>query len=231
MDAPSLFDHVLAIAFAVALPLRGYLSFPKVRARLAEDRPGTRLRLYRRTMAWQWTAAAIVVGSWHLQGRPLSELGWAWPGHVGTFVALGVVVLVIGFMSWQLIGLPRHPDIHAPVREQLEKAAPFLPRNADESAWFFGTAVTAGICEELMFRSFLIAYAASFVGPWGAVLVTALAFGIGHAYQGRTGALKTFIAGLVGGALYVVGGTILLPMLLHAFVDVHGGMVYRIVRR
>lgn len=231
MSEASLFDHLLALGLAVALPLRGHLSFPRVRARLAEDRPGVRVRLYQRTIVWQWLATAIVVGAWYGQGRSLAGLGWAWPGGPGTWGALAVVVLVAGFMTWQLLGLPRQPELHAALRDQLERAAPFLPRTKVESRWFFGTAITAGICEEILFRGFLLAYAAVWLGPWGAVLVTAFVFGLGHTYQGRAGALKTFVAGLVAGALYVTGGTIVLPIVLHAFVDVHGGLVYRAVRR
>ena len=231
MGAPSLVDHALALFFAVVLPVWGWATFPKVKRKLAEDRPGVRIRLYRRTMLWQWAAAAIVVGTWIAQGRTAAGLGFQWPGTIGTWITVAVVLALIAFMSYQAWTLVRHPEVHPPVLEQLETAAPFLPRNRKESSWFLGTAITAGICEEIMFRGFLIAYGSVWFGAWGAVVATSLAFGLGHAYQGKTGAIKTTIAGLVGGALYLIGGTLFLPVLLHAFVDVHGGVVYRIVRR
>jgi membrane protease YdiL (CAAX protease family) len=231
MTDVSLVDHVFAVLLAVVIPVWGYLTFPRVRRRLAEDKPGVRIKLYRRTIIWQWTATALLVTAWLAHGRDLPGLGFRLPVGTGGLVALGLSGLVIALMVKQALGLRARPELHAEVFEQLDKAAPFLPRDDRESSWFFGTALTAGFCEEVMFRGFLLAYAASWLGLWGAVVGTSLAFGIGHLYQGRSGAIKTTVAGLVGGSLFVLGGTLLAPILLHAFVDVHGGMVYRIVRR
>ena len=44
--------------------------------------------------------------------------------------------------------------------------------------------ITAGIVEELIFRGYLVWYFSSFVPLWAAIVITAVAFGIGHAYQG-----------------------------------------------
>ncbi|MEM6993075.1 MAG: CPBP family intramembrane glutamic endopeptidase, partial [Myxococcota bacterium] len=164
-------------------------------------------------------------------GRSLPELGFAWPAGWGAVVAVGMVVLIAGVMSAQLIALPKHPDVHEAVRGQLEGAAPFLPRTPTEQHWFSGVAITAGVCEEILFRGFCVAYVAAWTGLPGAVAITSVVFGLGHLYQGRSGALKTGVAGLIAGTIFVLGGTLWLPMALHVFVDLHGGLVYRIVRR
>lgn len=224
------FDHALALLILVVLPVYGYLTFPAVKQRLAEDKPGVRVRLYRRTMTWQWTLAALTVAAWLTAGRSLPQLGFGWPGGRGTWLAAAAVVLIVGLMSHQLRALPKHPDVHAAVREQLEGAAPFLPRTAAEQSWFTMVAITAGICEEILFRGFCIAYVGAWVGVGWAIVVTSLIFGLGHLYQGRNGAIKTGIAGLVAGGIFVLGGTLWLPIALHVFVDIHGGLVHRIVR-
>jgi membrane protease YdiL (CAAX protease family) len=224
-------DHALAFTIAVALPTYGYLTFPRVRRKLAEDRPGVRVNLYRRTMLWQWSAAAFVLGSWVVRGRSPAELGLGWPGTTGTWIALLLALAVAGIMTWQLRMLAGHPELHAELRERLEKMAPFLPRGPSESSWFFGVAVTAGVCEELLFRGVLLTWAGSFVGSLTAVVLTSVVFGLGHLYQGGAGVAKTTAAGLVAGGLCALGGTLWIPMLLHAFVDVHGGLVYRVVLR
>lgn len=229
--SPTVIDHVLAFVILVVIPTYGYLTFPAVKRKLAEDKPGVRLRLYRRTMVWQWTLTAATVGAWLSAGRSLPELGFSWPQGWGAWIAGALVVLIIGFMSFQLMSLPKHPDVHAAVREQLEGAAPFMPRNGSEQSWFSGVAVTAGVCEEVLFRGFCLAYVGVWIGPLWAVLVTSLIFGLGHLYQGRGGALKTGIAGLIAGGLFLLGGTLWLPIVLHVFVDIHGGLVYRVVRR
>lgn len=223
-------DHVLAAVIMVVLPVRGYLTFPAVKRKLAENKPGIRVRMYRRTMTWQWSLTAITVGAWLAAGRTLPELGFTWPRQLSTWLAAVVVLVIIGLMSAQLAALPKHPDVHAAVREQLEGAAPFLPRTADEQSWFSGVAVTAGVCEEVLFRGFCLAYVSAWVGLPAAIAVTSIVFGLGHLYQGARGALKTGIAGLVAGGIFAWSGTLWLPIVLHVFVDIHGGLVHRIVR-
>ncbi len=231
MTDVTVFDHVLAVLFAVVVPVWGYLRFPNVRRKLAEDPPGIRVRLYARTMTWQWAATVIVVAAWLGLGRPLAAMGFRLPVGTGGWIALGLAVALMAAMTKQALGLRNRPELHAEVFAQLDTAAPFLPRTRRETNWFTGVALTAGFCEEVMFRGFLLAYAAVWLGPWGAVFGTSLAFGIGHLYQGTVGAIKTTIAGLIAGSLFVLGGSLLAPVLLHAFVDLHGGFIYRTVRR
>jgi membrane protease YdiL (CAAX protease family) len=82
--------------------------------------------------------------------------------------------------------------------------------------------VTAGVCEEWLYRGFFLAVVAALAGglPTGVlVLVAALAFGLAHAYQGRAGVLTTGLLGGVMAALYLQTGSLLLPVLLHAAID------------
>jgi membrane protease YdiL (CAAX protease family) len=66
---------------------------------------------------------------------------------------------------------------------------------------------------------------------WVALIGSSLAFGIGHLYQGVTGILKTGTVGLVVGGLYLISGSIWLPMFVHAAIDVlNGRMVYVAMR-
>ncbi len=51
------------------------------------------------------------------------------------------------------------------------------------------------------------------------VVVAAVAFGAAHAYQGAAGVLLTGVLGGVFAALYLQTGSLLLPVLLHAAVD------------
>jgi membrane protease YdiL (CAAX protease family) len=82
--------------------------------------------------------------------------------------------------------------------------------------------LTAGICEEWLYRGFFLAVVAAVAGDlpsWVLVLVAAGAFGLAHAYQGRAGILLTGVLGGVMAALYLGTGSLLLPVLLHAAID------------
>jgi membrane protease YdiL (CAAX protease family) len=74
---------------------------------------------------------------------------------------------------------------------------------------------------------FLHAWCASFIGAWPAVLGTSIAFGLGHAYQGRAGIARTGGLGLVLSVLAYLSATIWGPMLLHAAIDLNSGWLGR----
>ena len=60
-----------------------------------------------------------------------------------------------------------------------------------------------------------------------AAIAVALVFGVGHSYQGPRGMLTTGLAGLALGALYLVSGSLPLPMAVHALSDAYSGTVGR----
>ena len=97
-----------------------------------------------------------------------------------------------------------------------------LPRTAGERRLFTVVGVTAGVCEEWLYRGFFLAVVAAVAGGLpDAVLVAvaAVAFGLAHAYQGPAGVVTTGVLGGVMAALYLSTGSLLLPVLLHAAID------------
>jgi membrane protease YdiL (CAAX protease family) len=50
-------------------------------------------------------------------------------------------------------------------------------------------------------------------------------FGLGHAYQGAAGIVRTGIVGLLFAGAYVGTGSLLAPMLLHVVIDATSGMI------
>ena len=57
-----------------------------------------------------------------------------------------------------------------------------------------------------------------------AVLVGAIGFGLAHSYQGVSGMIKVFAMGLAFGGLYLLCGSIWIPMLAHFLVDAIQGL-------
>jgi membrane protease YdiL (CAAX protease family) len=86
----------------------------------------------------------------------------------------------------------------------------------------------AAFIEEMFFRGYFLNRLASIAGNqrWGiafALIVNALVFGAAHAYQGLTGVLDTFLAGLLLGLLYLFARRNLwLPILVHGIIDTLG---------
>jgi membrane protease YdiL (CAAX protease family) len=63
--------------------------------------------------------------------------------------------------------------------------------------WWAAVAVSAGICEELVFRGWFLATLRSELGMGGLSLLIAAAaiFGLAHVYQGVSGVILTAVVG------------------------------------
>src|SRR5690606_19165326 len=83
-----------------------------------------------------------------------------------------------------------------------------------------GLGLSAGVFEETLFR---LALPAVLFGIWPdaplAFLIATLLFGALHLYQKATGVLFATLLGAVLAYLYLVSGSILLPIIVHAVID------------
>jgi uncharacterized protein len=100
-----------------------------------------------------------------------------------------------------------------------------LPQKTVERIPFFGLAVTAGVCEEFLYRGFAMAVLAQAGLPhWGIVFVSAILFGLAHLYQGRAGFVSTFILGLLFGWARLTYNSLIPVMAWHITVDIVAGI-------
>ena len=106
------------------------------------------------------------------------------------------------------------------MRRALGDAAALLPTSARERWLFAGVALTAGLCEELLYRGFLFFWIGRFT-PHAlvAVIVSAVLFGAAHAYQGPGGVVGTALLGAGLGGLYLATGSLWPPIAVHALID------------
>lgn len=217
---------VLAIALSVYLVVVqsavGGWSQRRFEHALRTD-PGARVARYRRSLILEWgllAVALVVVGSSDLT---LGDIGVRLPGTTdgaAPFTVVGAAGLVV---TAGLLVMLRNRV----VREGLPLSGPrqviaLLPRTARERRVFVWLSITAGICEEALYRGFLLAVAVALapgLSPWTAVVVAAAAFGAAHAYQGAAGVIATGILGGCLAILYLGSGSLLLPVLYHILVD------------
>jgi membrane protease YdiL (CAAX protease family) len=219
-------DHVLLVVLAVLFPLRA-ARFGIRRLRLAapEERPRLRLVVYREAMVIQWSLVAATLVLWWALGRPWEALGVVPRIHVGT---LAMAVLLAGALIGGLVQTRRALLDDASLERTVERVRhleAMLPHGPRELRAFQALAITAGACEELLYRGYLIWYFGAWMGPWVAAAASSVVFGIGHLYQGWRGILSTAAVGALFAALYLVSGSLFLPMVAHALVDLHAGHV------
>lgn len=205
---------------ALAFPAWDYYEANRLRRVL---HPLARTQCYVRCLAVLWIAtfAAMAI-------MPLETL-WNAPSGMRTLTGAAspdfILVLIAALAIGLLLPLALawiHSGMRERIFEQLKGIDYLLPQSRTEIALFAGVSVTAGICEEVLFRGFLFAYLDS--SPWQldpstTVLVSSAMFGIAHFGQGIKGMVLTGMIGAMLGILYVVTGSLLAPIIVHILID------------
>jgi len=222
---PGPLDLVFAVLFLIAYPLWDYfVNWPKTQRLLASGRPDARISVYRGILAVEWSAAAIVAALWLAHHRAAPALGLGVPGGWRLAVGALVVVAVAALMLAQLRAVRALPAAkRARLGEKLDGVGAIVPRTQGERRWFVAVSVTAGVCEELLYRGFLVWALRPWLGAWGAAGASYASFVFAHAYQGRSQIRGAAGMGLVLALLALGCGSILPGVVLHALVDVLGG--------
>jgi hypothetical protein len=97
---------------------------------------------------------------------------------------------------------------------------PMLSRNARERTWGAAMSVFAGAGEELVFRLLFPLVLLSLTHNLiASVLISIIAFGIAHAYQGLSGVITTAVTGALMFGVYAATQSLLLVAAFHAIVD------------
>lgn len=231
---PAALAAVVAVGYlVVGEPVAGHVLHRRFEGRLRSD-PAARRSFYVRLLILEWGLAVVVaVVMAAAPGVTAGQLGLAWPRQwPGLLTGLAVaVVLVLGLLSTRslrsgaLVAAPepaRRPGEGRHSEPPVHATLALLPRTRGERRLFTVVGVTAGLCEEWLYRGFFLAVIAGLTGGLPEpllVLVAAVAFGLAHVYQGLVGVLTTAVLGGVLAALYLQTGSLLLPVVLHAAID------------
>lgn len=227
-------DHTFAVLLVAVLPFWAWRSWPDTADAIGADDGSARLHEYRVVMAVQWGVTLTLLTWWVAAGRALEGLGLVWPEGWRLLVSLAVPgIAAIGFLA-QARAIMRSDAARAQLTAQLDALGPLqilLPRTARELRGYTALSVTAGWCEELLYRGFLYRYLTEWTGPAVAAGAAIGAFGLAHVYQGRTGAIRAGLAGAVFLGVFVLTGSLLAPILLHAIADAGSGLAAWAARR
>ena len=226
---PTPLDHAFFIVLAVLFPVRaGIYGFRRILRAGPGERPQVRRAVYRQAILLQWGLVLVAAAYWVAYRRPWRALGlvpdfnW-WLGGV----AVGIVLAGLAVLRQRRQAL-EDDEALASVRRRMEKLEPMLPHSREDLALFYRLSVTAGICEEILYRGYIIWYLSRWLTDWPAAAVAAVVFGIGHAYQGFRGVIATGFVGVFLGCIYVLTGSLYAGMVIHALMDAHSGHLLQV---
>jgi membrane protease YdiL (CAAX protease family) len=223
-------DHILFFLLGLLLPAMLFFS---ARKRRHEESPRwstqMKIALYYGNGALLWGLTAMIIIVWYFSGRPLIDLGLGWGDFPYDLGAVLVLSAFIGLYLFDVYLEAGSPERREATRRDFHRLG-FLPANAREFLHFLFLAVTAGVCEEVIYRGFMISYLTDVLGPSplgqvSALVVPAVAFGLGHFYQGGRAVMKIVLMAILFGFFFMKSWTLWPLMLLHTAVDVLGGVL------
>jgi len=189
-------------------------------------------------MSWDIALIFFVLGvilPW--RGRARLKKFMAMP-QVGTMERLVLYASTIGFqwlaaavVAWRAwahgytaeqLGLTIHAKARGPMQAIAER---ILPQSTIELLPFLALAITAGLCEEFLYRGFAMAVLGHLGSPaWAAVLLSSILFGLAHLYQGRGGFFSTLVIGTVFGTGRIAYNSLVPVIFWHSAVDLIAGV-------
>jgi len=182
-----------------------------------------RVRVYVVTILIEWFVFVLVVAGVRRSGASvLLVVGDRWRSvrqvlrDIG--VAAGFWVVAVGIL-WMLGRLLR-------IDAQGRNMQFIFPHGGAEIAAWIALSVTAGICEETIFRGYLQRQfmAMTKSAPAG-IILSAAAFGAAHAYQGFRLVILISLFGAMFGILAYWRRSVRPGMIVHAWQDSLGGVV------
>ena len=216
--AAAVLSGLLAAWMVLAQPFASRRRYRRLVERIGHD-PSARLRHYRRGIAFEWAGAALV----GLLGLMVhSRLRSLWPPGEHPGVAAQVPWLAVAILAVTAIYRFGGDTTRRALAVQLRPVAALLPRTVLERRWFALLSVTAGICEELLYRGFGLAalrWAAPDIHTTPLIIASGAAFGLAHLYQGRLGMTLTGVLGAYLAWITIAIGSLVPVMVLHALLD------------
>jgi membrane protease YdiL (CAAX protease family) len=187
-----------------------------------------RLFTYILTAGWEWLVVAYIAWGVRSHGLRFRELlGNRWKSFTDFLKDFGIAaafwifaLVVLGVVNFAFLHLKPQPSVKL-----------MLPQTILESVVWVFVCVTAGFCEETIFRGYLQRQFIAWTGNISAgVVLSALLFGAAHIYGGFKSAILITVFGLLFGILAEFRGSLLPGMMTHAWQDTLAGLASKYVK-
>lgn len=173
---------------------------------------------------FEWAIVGFIYFGVSRFGMSLRDLvggNWTRPIAILRDAAISLAFLVIIFVVSQALGNLLQAEPNEAVRD-------LIPRSSTEVLLFLTLTLTAGFCEEVIYRGYLQhQFSALTQSAAGGIVLQSLTFGAGHTYQGWKFVLIISLLGTMFGLLARHYRSLRPGMIAHFLQDGIGGLLAR----
>jgi len=217
-------DLLYLLLLAILLLLDYFVLWPAF-LRWSQVDPGrARLWLWSGWMIMLWSLVAAGVALWLFEARTWESLRLVAPQGWRLWGAGGLVLMLVITYARTIVRIARSKG-----GKRIKMGNPHVeklaPHTRSELGCWVAASLSAGFCEEFIFRGYLIWVFQPVLGLWGAAAFSIVVFAAAHAYQGVKGILATGFAGTLLTLVVLISGSLLPAIALHVLTDIGTGLV------
>jgi membrane protease YdiL (CAAX protease family) len=192
----------------------GIFAYKELKTALKKDEREALLKEYKITIFGEITGGLIAFGAIGFEIFKSSDTFGISFGEMGNaLIAAAAIGSLLGLIIVPLLARSGKNVLAGDIET-------LLPRTKNEKLWFILVALSAGVCEELIFRGYGLRLFES-IGFTGnpLLIVTAAVFGLAHIYQGFIGVITTAVMGALFTLIYIQTGSLWWSIVAHILLD------------
>jgi membrane protease YdiL (CAAX protease family) len=198
----------------VGWPLLGYVILGQSKPEMGFSGMDPVSQIYLPTIVIEWFIFFVVFLVLKRGEEDLSSVGFSKFNLANLGIGLGFLLVA----NIVLFGLAHILQLfHLTVPKEI---AFILPRTKTERIFWILLSITAGICEEIGFRGYVLTKLNLFLNNWYlTVAISSICFGLGHFYQGVGGIILTATYGLLFCLLFIWRKSLVPGIFAHSLQD------------
>ncbi|HEY0427018.1 MAG TPA: type II CAAX endopeptidase family protein [Pyrinomonadaceae bacterium] len=192
----------------------GIFAYKELKTALKKDEREALLREYKITILGEIIGGLIAFGAIGYEVFKPSDMFGIRFGEMANGLIMGVAIaLLLSLIILPLLAKSGKNVVAGDIES-------LLPHTKNEKLWYVLVALSAGVCEEIVFRGYGLRLFES-IGFTGIplLIVTAVVFGLVHIYQGFVGVIMTAIMGAFLTLIYIQTGSLWWSIAAHIFID------------
>jgi len=217
------FDHLFVVLVGIVIPAMSLVSGSMSNDESYHLPP--KKHLYFTNGLVLIIGALLVLSSWNMGNKPWQVLGFVLP-VINPTVIWSTIILIILYLLDSYLSLRSVKQN----QKDFQYMSQIVPLNWKEYLPYMFLAFAAGICEEIIYRGFLIPYISHYLPVFDlsyvvAIIIPGLIFAVSHFYQGTWSVVKIFLISILFGLIFFHSGSLLIVVIIHILIDLMSGVM------